>query len=225
MPTLNGVEVQAAPDAKLDDRSICTVISLVPFEINEFKPGLIPGQFHIDAAADGNMKLLYVGDCIHYVRLDEDRGSLTVETPAAKIAESIVEDYKRALICVSPEAHPALWWEHGLLSVPKLLTTKSQAIKENREAQKLWYLALIAEADDSWTRSHQHAMISDMARSACDELGLTRDWNIVIPPDVTPLEMGKCPACGNIYFVGAVVCTHCRLILDKEKYKEFSFAE
>lgn len=207
-----------------DERLVCTVISLVPLMIEEYKPGLIPGFFHIDASVDGKPELLYVGECMHYVQLDEDRGRITVMDSAHTVARSIVDDYIKATICTSPDACPALWWEHGLITREDLLTTKAEKVREVLQVQDRWYKALIVDADDGWSKSHQHAMVSDLARRACDALGLERDWNIVISEDVQP-QTQECPACKSKVFVGAVVCPQCRCVLDAEAHKKLVFVE
>ena len=221
---LNNLEVLRSPMAKLDEKTCVTLVSFFPVEVSESKPGLIPGFFRIDAAVDGKPQLLYLGECMHYVYLDEDRGHLTVFSPAHKVAESIVEDYKRALLCTSLGVHPALWWEHGILTSDVILSVLADKVQEQLQAQKQWYKALVEDADDGWAKSHQHAMVSDLARLACNDLGLERDWNIIISEEVKPTTI-VCPACKSTVFQGAVVCPQCHCVLDAEGYSKLQFAE
>jgi uncharacterized protein YqjF (DUF2071 family) len=48
----------------------CTVVSIVPFKINEQKPGLIPGIFTIEASDGKNPQVLVVQDARHNVYID-----------------------------------------------------------------------------------------------------------------------------------------------------------
>lgn len=215
-------KILQSPNSDTKGAAVCTVVSLLPFPVNEYKPGLVPCTFHLDASTDGKPQLLYLGECMHYMYLDGDRGSLEVINPPHTIAESLVEDLKRAIPCTSPEASPAIWWIQGLLSVQDLLNTHKDDIEERLKSQDLWYKALIQESDDSWSRSRQHSMISDMARLACKSLGLAREWNIVVLEDVKPFE--NCPGCGTSHVVGIVICPSCNCILDQDGYDKLKFA-
>src|SRR4051812_44541048 len=91
-----------------------TVVSLVPFPIDETKPGMTPSRFYIDPAPREGFSCLLVQKCRHGVYLDEFRPTLIVPTAPEEVAESICMDYKRGQLGIKmTEAEPGLFWVPG----------------------------------------------------------------------------------------------------------------
>src|SRR5258708_31153204 len=97
-----------------------TVISFVPFDINEEKPGLYPPRYSISASDVKTPSLLHIETANHFVYLDESRGSLRVPDPSDQVARSVVEDYIESQLSVDDEARPALFWVPDELSVEEI---------------------------------------------------------------------------------------------------------
>lgn len=201
----------------------CTIISIVPFAIDESKPGLYPGHFRIAAAKPDDFEMLVVGRSVHHVYLDNDRGSITVPTPSDEVARSICQDYSAAqLAYVRGEAEPGLFFLEGEYKDKKaVLAVAKDRITEARRQQKNWFMRLIAIADDEWSKYHSHKMISELQRFAARSLGLERDWNI----EGTVNALAFCPACKVPVKADAIVCASCRTIINPEAYKKSGFTQ
>lgn len=200
-----------------------TIVSIVPFLIDESKPGIYPGTFRIPPVKDDDIEILVVGNSIHYVYLDETRGSIKIDTPAQEIARSVVEDFIDSQIESSrlEESHPGLFWVPGEFSKNDVLNKFGDKIKAAREAQNRWYLRLVRMADDDWSRYHQHKSISDTQRHAAKSLGLDKEW-LISPKNVVEK---RCPGCKSVVHPEAAICPSCRCILDKAKWQALSLAE
>jgi len=201
-----------------------TLISVVPFLINEHKP-LFPGVFFIPGVKNvGDINVLVVdGDPIHYVYVNEHMGSLKMVAPVEDVCAAVVSDYIRSCICVDDEARPGFGWCDGEISVEMLkkepLYTK--IVLPLMQQQNRWFKNLVAMADDDWSKYHQHRAISDVQRHAAKSLGLDREWIINVPK---PENFKTCPACNQTVSIGAVICSFCRCILNPEAAKKMSFA-
>lgn len=195
-----------------------TVVSVVPFEIEERKPGLYPGYFKVPAAVDGEPQVLVIDNAVHYVYLDETRGSLQVRVPSYEIAASIVNDYCGSQLAVEVDGKPGIFWVTGEVAAKDVKTKYPRELMQARELQKRWFLALVKIADDDWARYHQHKSISDFQRYAARSLNLDREWLLA------PETIAQCPACKNNVPVGAIVCPNCRCVIDKEAHKTLVFA-
>jgi len=94
--------------------SKATLISVVPFPIQEFKPGIYPGFFEVSACNNDIPQLLTIGDSIYHVEIDENR-TITVKCPSEDIAKSIIDDHVTSNLAYSAEedAAPGFFWKPG----------------------------------------------------------------------------------------------------------------
>lgn len=199
-----------------------TVISIVPFVIEEKKPGLYPGHFRIPAVKDNDIEVLIVGGSVHHVYLDSDRGSLTIPTLSSEVARSIVEDYKGAQLGYAPGvAEPGIFWVQGEFDKKTALATHKNKIDHARVLQRQWFVTLVEVADDEWNKYHSHKMISDLQRYASKFLGMEREWNIQATADANTF----CPACRAVLDRQALVCGNCRTIIKPEEYKKANLSQ
>lgn len=208
-----------------------TVISLVPFPINEFKPGLYPGQFDIPPSVDGEPQCLVIPECLFYVYIDKDRGHYRVPAPSYKVAESIVQDYNSAQLRAGVDCHPALFYKIGEFTKDQAKQQFADDLKRIRQIQMNWFMELVLLADDDWEKTRQHAVISDTQRFAARALDPNntkqRPWLLSIPKEIVSaesIETTICPACGSDIPKSVILCRYCHCILDPEKYKKLSFA-
>ncbi len=88
-----------------------------------------------------------------------------------------------------------------------------------RERLDDFYRRVVFAADQEWERTHNHLMITDVARRASRWLSLERDWAYDKRPVV------ECPACSEKLKAGVAVCRACGAILDREKAAQFGLAE
>jgi len=201
----------------------CTVASLVPFPINEEKPGLIPSRFVIPASDMKTPKVLTVGTARHYVYLDQDRGSLPVRTASTEVAESIVQDYITSQQRIEPDAHPAIFWVPGEKTSEQVQKEFAVQIVDLLKRQQRWFTLICQQADDDWAKYHRHTVVSDIQRKMAQILGWNPEQHEWMSPETTAVGV-RCPACGSLSMMGAVICSVCQCVLDPEKYKNLQFA-
>lgn len=210
-----------------------TLISIVPFPIREFKPGLVPGIFEIPASVDGKPQFKVIGQSMHHVYIDAERGNLPVIDPSYDVADAIVADYNSAQLESEPGAHPGLFWVLGNWNADKVKKDPRVAEKldEIREIQNNWFQKLVVLGDDDWQRHRQHTAISDIQRVAAKTLDPEnkrgREWIFVNNTQQTQMDEMKsmiCPACGSDIINTAIICRYCKLIIDQKRYAEMKFA-
>ena len=208
----------------MPEQIVCTVVSIVPFELREFKPGLTPGSFHIPACDNENEpQVLHVSKALHYVYIDDTRGSLQVRDSPDEVCNAIVDDYITSQLAIKPDAKPGLIWLHGEWTSKKFVVEHSEKIKEMRQLQRNWLVELCKMADNDWNKYHTHQVVSDIQRKAAHIIQWKPEEHEWMSPHTA--ETGaRCPACGTLNSPGIIVCPTCRNVLDKEKYKTLQFA-
>lgn len=201
-----------------------TVISLVPFPISEFKPGIYPGFFEVGACNNQVPQLLVVGDSMYHVEIDENR-TISVKCPSDDIAKSIVEDYLVANLAYSPEEDvaPGIFWKPGVYDIMGIQTKFEADLKYHRDRQNRWFKKLVEMGDDDWEKTRQHKAISDVQRYAAKALKLSRPW--IIPVVADQAAIIRCPACKAGIDPEAIVCQFCRCIINMDQYKKLQFAQ
>lgn len=208
-----------------------TLISIVPFPINEFKPGLIPGQFDLPACEDGRPVCKIIGESIHYVYIDRDRGSMRVMNPSYTIARSIVNDYNSAQLASGLGCHPGFFWAVGEWNTDSVEEKLKDKLDIIREIQYTWFTELVKLADDDWEKTRQHYCISDVqrhaARSIDPENKQGRPWIMKTPTQLLAdqtVDTIICPACGSDIPADVIICKYCSCILDADRYSKLAFA-
>src|SRR6185369_11850581 len=132
----------------MNDELKCTVVSLVPFELLEYKPGLIPPAFLIEASDGVIPTLLHVGNSLHYVYLDDTRGSLPVRGPSDAVARSIVNDYIDSQLGISDDAKPGIFWVPGEWNLAEINIKFKDQLEKAKVEQKNWFINCCRIADD-----------------------------------------------------------------------------
>lgn len=195
--------------------SRATVISLMPWPVDEQKPGVYPGTFHIDAARPKKFEILVVGESKYRVYIDSDRGHMEMVHPANHMAKSIVDDYKRATASNVTVGEPGIFWvpgEHNKAMIKSLFKDQLDAARAKMEQ---WFGKLVELADDDWSRNRRRETIPDIARHAAAYLGLDRAW----AKDVV-LDLKKtCPFCSTAVLDTAVICPSCKEVIDRPRYE------
>ncbi len=202
--------------------SHATIVTLLPFEIVERKPGLIPGQFEIPKAAINDFEVLVIGDSFHYIYLDSDRGSIPSTDPALKVAQSIVYDYVSSQLLREDGAEPGLFCVPGRLTKNEVKLQYAKHLEDAKARQKRWYEKLISLADDDWAMNHRRKGISDLSRHAARALLASRDW-LNVADDDRPITVAavECPACFSAVRPEAMICAVCKSVLKPKEYAEF----
>lgn len=209
-----------------------TLVSIIPTQFLERKPGLSPNQFVMPPAGENDFELLTVPDCQYSIYLDGDRGSILAYKAGEDVAERIVYDYIDSKPSSSPLAHPGLAWvpgDYAMYEGPKVLGYNKDRFKKDHlmlldalyKAQNDWFGVLVTIADDEWERHRSHRAISDEQRLAAKRLNLTdRPYIISIPES----RMTTCIACVTLISAKAILCPNCHTILNEVEYAKLKRA-
>ena len=201
---------------------ICTVVSLVPYQVTDTKPGINPYEYVVPPSNGIIPSLLIIRDANSPLYRGSDMPNFNMIFPGEEIAKSLVNDYIRAQLVYTEDSHPALFWVPGEEKDGNIVITKyNKELEKARSAQNNWFKRLIELADDEWSKNHQHKTITDIQRFACRSLGQTDSKEWYTSPD--PVQMIKCPACMSMIESAAVVCKNCKHVVNKEQAKKLGF--
>lgn len=198
-----------------------TVFSIVPFTIHEFKPGLYPGSFKIEACLNDKVPQRLVVGASEHLMHQADAKPIRIVTPSFVIAESLVRDFLDGQLWCDSIAHPGIAWLQGSVAISDFITKHEAMCKEMHDAQIKWFIRLCQQTDNEWAKNKHSRVVSDQARFAAKTLGLKPDW---LDVEVAGLIDKRCPACDTRNAPGNAVCINCRCILDEAKYKTLKFA-
>lgn len=202
----------------------CTVISLFPLPIRENKPAIYPGYFEVPPCLGEDPEILLVDQSIYFVYVDDVRGSIRIFCPPTEMARSVVDDWVRSQpeIDLYGGAAPGIFWVDDEPNGDLKAFFKKYAgeITKSRIAQRKWYEKLVKLADDDWNKYHSHKVISELQRIAATKLGLRRDWLLETPSQ----ETKQCPACRTFIPGDSIICSNCRVVLNKEEFEKMAFA-
>ena len=189
-----------------DDNS--TVISIAPFGVNAFKPGLYPGSFIVPPCYDENKPArLLVGSSHYILHVAGRKQGVAIVTPSFEIANSIVLDYLDGQLFSEPNAHPGICWVKDDVSVEDFKKQHSEKLKEMQEIQRRWFVLLVKKTQDDWNKYHNSRVVSDQARFAVRALDLEMpEWMTVDSMGTVPT---KCPACGTVNDPSNAWCVNC----------------
>jgi hypothetical protein len=205
----------------MTDYRKCTIVSVVPFTIREFKPTLYPCDYIIPAAPYPNgVSSLIINGAMGFIYLDGERGQLRVNIAAEEVADSLVNDYARSHVGIRENARPGLFFEVGDWEPEQAKKQFPDRIKKAMESQREWFKNLVTLADDDWARYRQYKFVSNLQRIAAKHLNLERPWISVALEDEQ-----ICPACRSKIDPLAVICGSCKFILKPDQYKTMTFAE
>lgn len=208
-----------------------TLASTLPFKLREAKYGLVPSLYEVPASTlsdKGKIRpgVLHIADGYHdvLIPLSDDRApAMRVVDTAEKIAESLINDYINANLSISWDpldngamAIPGLFFVDGKLSVEDVELRCPRELEASISNTKAWFERLVKLADDDWAKYHQYKMITDLQRSACKYLNLSREWNF----DVFTNEQNLCWGCKSLINPQAIKCAHCGAILQVEEYEK-----
>ncbi len=199
----------------------CTVVSIYPRTIDEVKPTIQPGRFHIDAGSYEEPAILVVSTSSWWKETDPEQPLLEIPQQSIQVADSIVRDWANGLFqCNMGDTMPGLFYVPGDRNTDEIRVIKNKndvlLLDDAQAKQKRWYGALVEAADTLWVRSNgSPRSISDDMRLAAQDLGLTnKPWLA----DFATLQLEKCPACGQLRDAEFPVCQHCKTIVNQDQY-------
>lgn len=200
----------------------CTVVSMLPFVLNEDKPHMLPSSFHVPASENGKLGILHVEEGIHYIPnplIEEGKPNANIRqtTLPDEMARSIVQDYSTAQVSLGPGAEPGLFWVPGRLTEKEVVYNYPELIEEYSAKQKKWFHNLVALADADWNKNHNMLAVSDLQRSAARALGIKKEW-----VEFQQQETVSCPFCTVSVPPFAIVCPNCKNVIDKVRYEQIA---
>lgn len=209
--------------APINPMDKCTVISIYPKEINETKPTIEPGYFHIDAGSRESPALLVVGPSSWWREIDPEQPLLELPVWSVQVADSIVRDFCNGLVCYIPdESSPGIAWIEGAHNIKAIREKFPHVLEKLNKLQMRWYKELVTLTNTLWAQSNGNPRtVSDDARHAARELSMEGlDWM----HNFTAMDMVRCIACGQLRNPAFPVCTHCHHVdMTHPRAKELSF--
>ena len=219
-----GIRAAQIMPISFDNEDVATIISIVPFMISEFKPGIYPGRFVIPGCLDYNKpEVLLVGTSVHFVPQyngDEELPAIVIKTNCREIADAVVKDYLQGQMDVDAETQPGILWLPGNINADEFRVKHIIKYNNLKKFQSNWFRKLVQRADNDWNRYKRHTVISENQRFAGRALGMEKEWLL---PEHYEVPV-KCPSCLTNCAPEAVVCANCRCILKPEEYKKLTFA-
>jgi hypothetical protein len=208
-----------------------TIVSTLPFALNEFKPGLIPAVYVIDAAGHKDFSITHIHDGYHNVLIpmsEEGAPPLRVTDTGEVIARSIIIDFIGACLGISYEpiqdketgevlenlALPGLFYVEGVQNKNSIKANHSDKLELAFQNTTYWFERLVMMADNDWQRTHQHKVITHLQRMACKFLNLTREWNFEVMSHLENL----CWACKSAVHPDALICMNCKTVVKPDEY-------
>lgn len=197
-----------------------TIVSVVPLEINEQKPGVFPKTYHIPAAVRGDFNILHIEDAF-YSRSIGDGEYVTIPMKTDQLARSICDDYAFSHIGVDHESRPGIFFVPGKLNKDDIRKTYGHELKSAEQMQSNWFKRLVELADSDWARIQDPRIITNLQKTAAKYLRLEKEWN-----KETDLTLRRfCPACQSEVALKAVICKVCGCVIDAEAAKKMQFVK
>lgn len=203
-----------------------TIISIYPYEVNEFKPGLYPGRFQLEPCKNDDLpQFLHIGLSIHMVHIP-DKPPLQVETASYTIAKAIVRDFYDSQCEHDPanNAYPGIACLPGIVDLAKFMKDHKPLHEQMKKNQNAWGMKLVSENDNKWERYKNHKMMYPLGIYFAKKFGFTPEQKPWLQNTVTELEAPRCPVCASSVSPKAIVCTNCtpNFILKPEEYKKLT---
>lgn len=193
-----------------------TFVSLMPRPISEEMPHIIPSQFNLDAAKDKDFEILYINNAVDNVYAGDGKH---IQRPvfASEVAENLKNMVCNSQLCIGDNASPGVFWVEGELTKEEVTKKCLKQLANARMRQMNWYRNLLNDADDVWSKFHQHRMISGLHRFAATALNKNREW----AESFDDVEAVDCPACGTeLPNPNVTICATCHTIIKPKEHAE-----
>lgn len=211
-----------------------TIVSVFQRDIIHKIPGVYPGDYLFPAASPNDFTVTRIPECCFYIDSGQDTPKFPVPQDPSVVAKSIINDIMRANIEVGPDASPGLFCIDGWIQkAPDLIrqkdiddykkqiaVTHADLFTAARRKQENWAKKLVKMADNDWTKTHSHRVISDNHIWAATYLGLNREYTNLEKVQQTV----ECPACGTMIRPDKAVCFNCKAVVNQELAKKFGLA-
>lgn len=189
----------------------CTVVSIFPKEIEEYKVTIEPGRFKIPAGTYEKPAVLVVGSSSWWKDIDVDQPMLEIPVSSIQIADSIVKDYCNGMLaCNMADTMPGLFFVLGPQTQSDILKNFKSSLETAKAKQDNWYQILVRLADSLWARTNGNPLV------ICDEMRLAaRSLHFDDKPwlkDFQAVQKTPCQFCGNLRDTAYPICPSCKAI-------------
>jgi hypothetical protein len=201
-----------------------TIVSIAPFDITETILTVQPGSFFIPKGTLEEPSLTVIGPSSWWKETDPEQPLLEIVVSSVLIGRALVEDYINSMNGVTlGTSQPGIFHVPGEYTDVKEVKKKYGHILTRMNLHQLaWYQFLIKQADSLWARSNQNPLaIDDQSRMAAKTLQIDKPWI----RDFQTIQNIACVACGNPRNPQFPICTHCKMIVDKELAIKLGLAE
>lgn len=194
-----------------------TVVSLLPFQISEKKPGLIPEDYVLLPSDGKTPSVLVIPDNVECpIYRGGEMPPFRAPVRAEALAKGIVECYNQSQWGYETDCHPALFWVPGKWTPNEVVLRFKKEIDDAKRAHNKWCVQLVRFADDDWNKNHRHKTISELQRYAARTLGLTgKEWY----SEPEPETLIECPSCTSLIPARAKKCKVCGEFVTPEPIK------
>ena len=209
----------------------CTIVSVFPNSIIDYKPTAFPSTHRIEGAADNDFSITVVEAAGWFKEMDEGQPWLEIPIASTDVARAFIQDYVNALPEFVPDvAAPGLFYVLGSYNKetikkyvdPVSGETFTQMLERAKARQKNWFLRIVQMSDKDWARTNGNPRsIGDTARMAAHKLGIEdKPWL----KDFQAAARVNCPACGFSVNPDFPVCSNCRAIVNPARAKELNIS-
>lgn len=202
----------------------CTIVSILPKQINEVKVTIEPGRFSIAPGTYEKPTILVVGSSSWWRDIDIDQPMLEIPVSSIQVAHSVITDYCNGMLgCDMGAAMPGLFFVMGAYKDFEIKAKFKEKLDEVKVIQDNWYKILVRLADSLWARSNGNPLvISDEMRLAARSLNFNdKPWL----KDFTISEQVRCAACGSMKNPEYPVCAVCKNVdMNNPLAKDLKFA-
>lgn len=214
----------------------CTIVSVYPVAIVDYKPTAFPQTHRIEGAADGDYSVTVVEAAGWYKEMEENQPFMEIPITSIQVAEAFIRDFVNALPEYVPEvAAPGMFFVLGAYTketIKKYIEadelsedgkiirkgrTFDQLITAARARQNQWFMNIVRMADTDWARSNGNPRaIGETQKMAAEKLQLKeKPWL----KDFQAVEKKNCPACGQLINPDFPICFNCKNVIDPVKAK------
>jgi hypothetical protein len=217
---------------------VCTIVSIYPSPIHDYKPTVFPSHHFIDGAKEGDFNLLVVRGASWFKEMEEGQPILEIPVSSYQVAEAFIRDnVTNSQLAYTPGAGPGLFFVPGEYNKKTIVNASTPEIKneigvvttpsrnfasllsEAEARQKRWFMEIVQLADVMWSRTNGNPLtISKDARIAAERLKLTKPWM----QDFQTTDKTSCLACGQLVNPAYPICPNCKAIVNPEKAKELN---
>lgn len=196
------------------------IVSVCNFPVVQTIPGVLPGEYIVEAAAPGEFTITVVKEASNPTYIDEDRGTLHRTLPSKQIADSIIFDFVTSQLGIGEDCAPGMFAVEGVFTPEQVRTKLASELARVKRMHANWAKRLVEIANDEWEKNHQYQHVSDIHRRAAVYLEMKPEWLSVTAHKDT---QQKCRVCKSEIDAQALICPVCKVHLKPDQLAKEKF--